>query len=82
MRVTINRDEDGVWIVECPSIPGCVSQGETKDEALANIQEAIALCIEVRAEQGLPLNTQTRQVEVALKFPGRRSLGETTNRLG
>ena len=66
LMVTIDRDEDGVWIVECPSIPGCVSQGDTKDEALDNIREAIALCIEVRAEQGLPLTVETRQVEVAL----------------
>ena len=66
LMVTIDRDEDGVWIVECPSIPGCVSQGDTKDEAIANIREAIELCIEVRAEQGLPLTVETRQVEVAL----------------
>lgn len=66
LNVTIDRDEDGVWIVECPSIPGCVSQGATKDEALVNIREAIALCIEVRAEQGLPLTVETQQVEVAL----------------
>jgi predicted RNase H-like HicB family nuclease len=52
--VTIDRDEDGVWVVECPSIPGCVSQGQTRDEALKNIQEAIALCLEVRAERVLP----------------------------
>lgn len=63
-NVTVDRDEDGTWIVECPSIPGCVSQGPTKDEALANIQEAIALCLEVRAEMGLPLTVETRQVEV------------------
>ncbi len=60
LPVTIDRDEDGVWIVECPSIPGCVSQGDSKDEALANIREAIALCIEVRAEQGLPLTIETQ----------------------
>ena len=66
MTVTIDQDEDGVWIVECPAIPGCVSQGPSKDEALANIREAIALCIEVRVEQGLPLTMETRQVEVAL----------------
>lgn len=64
-NVTIDRDEDGIWIVECPSIPGCVSQGETKDEALENIKEAIALCLEVRAEKGYPLTIETRQVEVA-----------------
>ena len=62
--VTLDRDEDGVWVVECPSIPGCVSQGRTKDEALANIQDAIRVCLEVRAEQGLPLTIETRQVEV------------------
>ena len=66
LTVTIDRDEDGVWIVECPAIPGCVSQGETKDEALSNIREAIELCMEVRAERGLPLTVETRQVEVAL----------------
>lgn len=63
--VTLDRDEDGVWIVECPAIPGCVSQGATKEEALQNIREAIALCLQVRAEQGLPLTLETKQVEVA-----------------
>ena len=66
MTVTIDRDEDSVWVADCPSIPGCVSQGDTKDEALANIREAIELCIEVRAEKGMPLTIETRQVEVAL----------------
>ncbi len=51
--VSLERDEDGVWVVECPSISGCVSQGSTKEEALENIKEAIQLCLEVRAEQGL-----------------------------
>ncbi len=62
--VTLDRDEDGIWVVECPSIPGCVSQGKTKDEALANIKGAIALCLEVRAEEGLPLTIETRLLEV------------------
>jgi predicted RNase H-like HicB family nuclease len=47
-NVTIDRDEDGVWIIECPSILGCVSQGETKEEALTNIQDAISACLQVR----------------------------------
>lgn len=63
--VTLDRDEDGIWIVECPAIPGCVSQGPTREEALENIQEAIRLCLEVRAERGLPLTMETRQVEIA-----------------
>jgi len=64
--ITVDRDEDGIWVVECPSIPGCVSQGKTKSAALKNIKEAIELCLEVRAERGLPLTVETRQVEVAL----------------
>lgn len=64
LSITLDRDEDGIWVVECPSIPGCVSQGKTKAEALKNIREAIALCLEVRAERGLPLTVETRQVEV------------------
>lgn len=63
---TLDRDEDGAWIAECPSIPGCVSQGGTREEALANIREAIAACLEVRADLGMPLTIETRQVEVAV----------------
>ena len=66
LSVTLDRDEDGIWVAECPSIPGCVSQGKTKPEALKNIKEAVALCMEVRAERGLPLTIETRQVEVAV----------------
>ncbi|HEY3915293.1 MAG TPA: type II toxin-antitoxin system HicB family antitoxin [Verrucomicrobiae bacterium] len=66
LSVTVDRDEDGVWVVECPSIPGCVSQGKTKQQALKNIEEAIVLCLEVRAERGLPLTVETRQVEVTV----------------
>jgi predicted RNase H-like HicB family nuclease len=64
-NVTIDRDEDGVFIVECPSIPGCVSQGKTKEEAVENIKDAIKLCLEVRSEKGMPLTIETRQIEVA-----------------
>ena len=53
-----------MWKVECPSIPGCVSQGGTKDEALANIKEAISLRLEVKAESGLPLTIETCQLKV------------------
>ena len=64
--VTLDRDEDGVWIAECPSIPGCVSQGDSREAALENVQEAITLCLEVRAERGMPLTIETKQVEVAV----------------
>lgn len=64
--ITLDRDEDGVWVAECPSIPGCVSQGKTRQEALDNVREAIGLCLEVRAERGLALTVETSQVEVAI----------------
>ena len=50
--ILLYRDEDGYFIAEVPSLAGCVSQGQTRDEALANIQEAIALHIEVLQERG------------------------------
>ncbi len=64
--VTLERDESGMVVVECPAIPGCVSQGHTEEEALANIREAIVACLEVRAEQGLPLTVRTVEVDVAV----------------
>jgi predicted RNase H-like HicB family nuclease len=63
---TLTQDEDGIWIAECPAIPGCVSQGETREEALANLGEAITLCLEVRAERGMPLTVETQEIEVAV----------------
>lgn len=62
--ITIFQDEDGIFIAECPSIPGCVSQGKTEAEAEQNIQEAIKECLEVRVEKGMPLTVITREVEV------------------
>ena len=54
-QVIIEPDETGGYVVSCPSLPGCHSQGETIDEALANIREAIELYIEVLEEDGEPV---------------------------
>ena len=62
--VTITQDKDGMYVAECPSVPGCVSQGKSAEEAEVNIKEAIRACPEVRAEKGLPLIVTTREVEV------------------
>ena len=62
--IVLSRDEDGVFIAECPSIPGCVSQGTTSEEAEENVKAAIKECLEVRMEKGMPLTVETRQVEV------------------
>ena len=51
-------------MAECPAIPGCVSQGKTEDEAMANIREAIAACVEARAANGMPVTVAIREVEV------------------
>ena len=64
--ISIDRDEDGMFIAECSSIPGCISQGKTEEEALKNIKEAIMECLDVRAERGMPLTVSTREVEVGL----------------
>lgn len=66
LLITLYQDEDGMFITECPAIPGCVSQGETEDSALENMRNAIRECLEVRAELGMPLTISTREIEVAV----------------
>lgn len=51
-QVVLYKGEDGFWVVECPSLPGCISQGATREEALVNIKDAIQLYIEVLEEDG------------------------------
>ncbi len=60
--VILEPEEDGGYSVVCPAIPGCVSQGDSLDEALSNIREAILLCLEVRREDGLPRPVETPEV--------------------
>ena len=64
LLVTLFQDEDGIFVAECPSIPGCVSQGKTEEEAMKNVREAIRECLEVRAERGMPLTVTTREIEI------------------
>jgi predicted RNase H-like HicB family nuclease len=47
--------EDGYWVVECPSLPGCISQGKTKEEAVQNIREAIEGYVLALQDDGLPI---------------------------
>jgi len=54
-QVLVYHGEDGYWVAECPSLPGCVSQGQTREEAVADIKEAIAGYIETLEEDGLPI---------------------------
>ena len=54
-QVVLYPGEDGYWVAECPSLPGCVSQGKTKDEAVTNIREAIQGYILTLQADGLPI---------------------------
>lgn len=54
-QVLIYPGEDGFWVAECPSLPGCVSQGDSRESAITNIREAIEGYIMVLREDGLPV---------------------------
>jgi len=54
-QAIIYPGEDGYWVAECPSLPGCISQGKTKQEALANIKEATQGYVAALEEDGLPV---------------------------
>ncbi|MBU4233107.1 MAG: type II toxin-antitoxin system HicB family antitoxin [Proteobacteria bacterium] len=54
-QVLIFPGEDGYWVAECPSLPGCISQGKTRDEAISNIKEAIQGYIKTLEQDGLPV---------------------------
>jgi predicted RNase H-like HicB family nuclease len=58
-QVVIYPGEDGFWVAEVPSLPGCVSQGETREQALSNIREAIAGYVESLEADNLPVPEET-----------------------
>jgi predicted RNase H-like HicB family nuclease len=64
LLITLERDETGMIVAECPSLPGCVSQGETESAAIENIREAIQGCLAARKANDLPLAVEVREVEV------------------
>lgn len=57
-QVILYPGEDGYWVAEVPSLPGCISQGETKEQAIANIREAITVYVESLEADGLPVPTE------------------------
>ena len=63
LKVIIQKD-DGFFVATCPSLPGCISQGETEKEALKNIKEAIELHLECLSEDGIPLTRDSKKKEV------------------
>jgi len=67
-RIIIEQDEDGAFVVECPSLPGCISQGNTRKEAIENIQDAIRGYLESLNKHGEPIPPPIDEeiVEVAI----------------
>jgi antitoxin HicB len=65
-RILIEQDEDGVFIVECPSLPGCISQGHTRKEAISNIHDAIRGYLESlkKHNEPIPPSIQEEIIEV------------------
>jgi len=64
LLITLERDETGTLVAECPAIPGCISQGRNEEEAVANIREAIAGCLAARTAHGMPLTIEVREIEI------------------
>ena len=60
--VVLSPEADSGYSVVCPAVPGCVSQGDSLEETLANIREAILLCLEVRKEDGQPSPIETPEL--------------------
>jgi predicted RNase H-like HicB family nuclease len=54
-QVVIDPGEDGFWVAECPSLAGCISQGASREEAIANAREAVAACVAALDQNGLPV---------------------------
>lgn len=67
-RVLIEQDEDGVFVAQVPSLPGCVSQGQTRADAITNVQEAIAGYLESLSErnEAIPPAIEEEVVDVAV----------------
>jgi predicted RNase H-like HicB family nuclease len=65
-KVVIHKAEEGGYWAEVPAVPGCLSQGETVDEVMENIHEALAACMETLAEMGKPVTEDVEVREVAV----------------
>lgn len=63
-HVILYRGEDGYWVAECPSLPGCVSQGKTRESAILNIREAIQGYVRALEDDHLPVPPENSQAEV------------------
>ncbi len=63
-QVVLYPGEDGYWVAECPSLPGCVSQGKTREAAIENVRDAIRLYVLALEEDNLPIPPETAKAEI------------------
>jgi len=63
-QVVLYPGEDGYWVAECPSLPGCVSQGKTREAAIENARDAIRLYTLALEDDNLPVPPETAQAEI------------------
>ncbi|MEO7454533.1 MAG: type II toxin-antitoxin system HicB family antitoxin [Fimbriimonadales bacterium] len=63
--IALYEDESGMWVAECMDVPGCVSQGSTEAEAIENIREALAGCLEARRDNGMPETVVRRHIRIS-----------------
>jgi antitoxin HicB len=68
-RVFIDQDEDGMFVAKCPSLRGCVSQGSTRTEALANIKDAIEGYLESLKKHNEPIPPSLKEEMVEVSYP-------------
>ncbi len=67
--VILTPDEEGGYVAECPAIPGCISEGETLEQAIENIREAIAACLETIVSHGWELPKETDVLVTTVEVP-------------
>ena len=76
--VTLEPDETGYWVADCPALPGCLSQGRTREETLENIREAILLSLETRKAHDLPASMEVAE---SLFNPAKERLRDANYRI-
>jgi len=67
--VLLMPDEDGGYVAECPAIPGCISEGDTLEQALENIRDAISACLETMMEHGWEMPKETDVIVATVEVP-------------
>ena len=67
--VLLTPDEDGGYVAECPAIPGCISEGDTLEQALENIRDAITACLETMVKHGWEMPKETDVIVATVEVP-------------